>query len=543
MRTGRPSGRPRPGVPDEPGGPAPTRRSWGSPSWAWCCGRGGLGSQSLWYDEWLTQEATGGGPRDLVRHVANREGILPVLRRPLGVDVRSAPARRSALDLAGRRGGRHPRGLRPGPPGGRPVGGPRCGPARGREPWPSGTRRRPGPIPSWLWPAGWSSWRRCGPPGHRTGTPSRTARLVLLAAAAAAAVAVHYFAAFLVAAVGIALLLTRRPAWRSWLLAGVPALVVLALLALLAVKQHSHEANREWITRFPLIDRLDDAGRSALVGPSPPASMLWLAAAAVVAGVGVGLALAPLAERRAAGLLLAVSGGAVALAVVAAGVGVDAVLGRHHRLARPLAVGGDGRPVASRAGGVGGTGGDRRRGGRVAGGRGRRRPRRGPPATRLALGGPGVRRRGRGHAGYPRPRGQHPRQPRRPAAGWPTCPTPAQQISGETVEAEAVDHGRGHADRRALQLPRGPGLQPRVPGRPAARAARRRARRARPTGARPVRPRPLPAPGPGRVRVDDVTANPGDIALVLVDEGLAAGDQRNRPMPGRKRPVVAAQRR
>ena len=50
-------------------------------------------------------------------------------------------------------------------------------------------------------------------------------------------------------------------------------------------------------------------------------------------------------------------------------------------------------------------------------------------------------------------------------------------------------------------------------------------------------------PAPVEFGVDDVTANPGDIALVLVDEGLAAGDQRNRPMPGRKRPVVAAQRR
>jgi hypothetical protein len=37
----------------------------------------GIGAQSLWYDEWLTTEAVGGGLGDLIRHVANREGITP----------------------------------------------------------------------------------------------------------------------------------------------------------------------------------------------------------------------------------------------------------------------------------------------------------------------------------------------------------------------------------------------------------------------------------------------------------------------------------
>ena len=177
--------------------------------------------------------------------------------------------------------------------------------------------------------------------GAPTGTPSRTGDVALLAAAAAAAVAVHYFAAFLVVAVGIALLLTRRPAWRSWLLAGVPALVVLALLAPLAVNQHSHEANRDWITRFPLIDRIDDAGRSALVGPSPPvldavagggrrrgreaSAWAWRSPRRPSAGPPG----APGRLRR---------GGRPG--VIAAGVGVDAVLGRYLIASLvPLAVG------------------------------------------------------------------------------------------------------------------------------------------------------------------------------------------------------------
>ncbi|MDD9371953.1 MAG: hypothetical protein PV358_17670, partial [Acidimicrobiales bacterium] len=36
-----------------------------------------LGHQSLWYDEWLTTEATSGGVGDVIRHVATREGITP----------------------------------------------------------------------------------------------------------------------------------------------------------------------------------------------------------------------------------------------------------------------------------------------------------------------------------------------------------------------------------------------------------------------------------------------------------------------------------
>src|SRR6266545_3618604 len=36
-----------------------------------------LGSQGLWYDEWLTADSTRGGLRDLVHHIAHVEGIGP----------------------------------------------------------------------------------------------------------------------------------------------------------------------------------------------------------------------------------------------------------------------------------------------------------------------------------------------------------------------------------------------------------------------------------------------------------------------------------
>src|SRR5688500_8191296 len=36
-----------------------------------------LGTQSLWYDEWVTTLATSGGAGDLAHHVATREGAGP----------------------------------------------------------------------------------------------------------------------------------------------------------------------------------------------------------------------------------------------------------------------------------------------------------------------------------------------------------------------------------------------------------------------------------------------------------------------------------
>lgn len=301
----------------------------------------GLGSQSLWYDEWLTQEAIGSGPGHLVRHVADREGIPLPYFALLWVWTRLAGDGEVALRTVSLVAGVATI----------PVAYALARRVVAESRWPARAAAllvAVNPLAVWYSQEARPYALLClagalvvlaavragaaGPPARR--------EVVLLALAAAAAVAVHYFAVFLVVAVGVALLAVRRPAWRAWMVAGVPAAVVLVALAPLAVRQHSHDANREWITAFSLLDRLADAGRSALVGPSPPAAGLWGAVLAVaLAGAAAGLVAASRAERRAVAGLAGVAGGSVALALVAAGVGVDAVVGRYLIAALvPLAV-------------------------------------------------------------------------------------------------------------------------------------------------------------------------------------------------------------
>jgi hypothetical protein len=110
----------------------------------------------------------------------------------------------------------------------------------------------------------------------------------------------------------------------------LPAVAVLALLAPFAVEQHSHTANRSWIGGFRLVDRLRDAGQTALVGPSPPVGRLWQVAAVVVALAVVLVATG--GEHRARQAVAALAGLAAAtvgLALVAAAAGMDAVVGRY----------------------------------------------------------------------------------------------------------------------------------------------------------------------------------------------------------------------
>jgi hypothetical protein len=298
----------------------------------------GLGAQSLWYDEWLTAEATTGGLRELVRHVADREGIPPLYFGVMWVWVRvvgdGAVALRVVSLVAGvatvpvayavARALRQPRRVA------------RLAAALvAVNPmliWYSQEAR---PY-SLLALAGASSLLaavRAADRGHRRD-------VAVWAVVAALAVAVHYFAGFLVAAEAIGLLLVRRRRWRTWLVALVPTALTLALLAPIALRQYSHEANREWITGFPLADRLADAGRSSLVGPSPPDGRLWLVAfVAVAVAVPLGLARADPGGRRAVAIAAGVGAAAVALALVAAAVGVDAVLGRYQLAALvPLVV-------------------------------------------------------------------------------------------------------------------------------------------------------------------------------------------------------------
>ena len=288
----------------------------------------GLGSQSFWYDEWLTAEATSGGLGHVLHHVAHREGIPPpwfgfmwvwagvfgdgevALRAPsVLAGIATIPV---AYLVAWQLG--QPRAV-----------------ARAAAllvavnpmlVWYS-QEARPYSILAFVGALSLLAmlrWR----------ASDRHADAVVWAAVCATAVAVHYFAVFLVAAEAAALVVERPGRWRRVLLACGPAVAVLAALAPIAAEQHSHDANRAWITDFPLADRLRDAGRSALVGPSPPAAWLWVAAALALALPGLLLLARGSGDGRRG---LAMTGGvgalAVVLAVIAAVVALDAVVARY----------------------------------------------------------------------------------------------------------------------------------------------------------------------------------------------------------------------
>lgn len=110
----------------------------------------------------------------------------------------------------------------------------------------------------------------------------------------------------------------------------LPSGLVLVLLAPLAVRQHSNEAGRLWISDFSLSHRMGEAGRATFLGPSPPDDRLWLVGAAVAALAAVLLVVrASRDERTAAGMVAGIGGIAVVLPLVATAVGVDVVLSRY----------------------------------------------------------------------------------------------------------------------------------------------------------------------------------------------------------------------
>jgi mannosyltransferase len=287
----------------------------------------GLGSQSLWYDEWLTTVAVEGGLGDLVRHVAEREGITPTYFlltwgwiRVVGdgdTALRLLPALAGiatvpvayyaalALDLS-RRVARLAALLVAVNP---------------LLVWYSQEAR---PYSLLALAAGLSllTFARARPPNTRW--------LAWWALAGAATVALHYFGAFVVGAEALLLLLAYRPRWRPVALASLPAALVGVLLVPFAIEQHSHAANRDWIGAFALSARVRDAGRSALVGPSPPWRDHWVVPALVVAVAVVLLATRAGARDRRAGVVvagIAAAGIAVPLAVSLAGT--DVFLGRY----------------------------------------------------------------------------------------------------------------------------------------------------------------------------------------------------------------------
>jgi uncharacterized membrane protein len=288
----------------------------------------GLGSQSLWYDEWLTTEATQGGLRDLAHHVATREGITPPYFVLMWAWVRIVGAGEIALRAPS------------------VIAGIATVPVAYAIAGAVGQRRTVARLaaalvavsPMLVWYSqearpysmlafiGALSVLVC----VRARERADRARLAAWALAAAAVAAVHYVALFLVAGEVIVLAVAHRRCWRAVVLACLPTAAVTLALVPFAVRQGSRAANRDWIRAFSLTSRVEEAGRSALLGPSLPAERLWTLAAVLVALAAALVVTGGTADdRRAAGLLGALGAAAVAVPLAVSLAVTDVFLGRY----------------------------------------------------------------------------------------------------------------------------------------------------------------------------------------------------------------------
>jgi uncharacterized membrane protein len=288
----------------------------------------GLGSQSFWYDEWLTTRATAGSLADALRHTTHREVMPPTyfvvmwfwakifgdgefaLRSfsalagiatipvayfiPRELGCRRATARAAALLVA-------------------------VSPMLVYY----SQEARPYTLLSLVGAVSVLMFARA----YRRGC-SRD--YIGWGLACAAALAVHYFAAFLVVAEVGAFLVLRRPQIRLVLRACIAPAVVLVLLLPVLYEQHSHSANYNWVASFGLGARVREAGRAALVGPNPPDHL-----ATVVCTIVCAIALVLLlwrgetADRHSAGLMAGLAAIAVALPLLLVPLGLDVVLSRY----------------------------------------------------------------------------------------------------------------------------------------------------------------------------------------------------------------------
>ena len=288
----------------------------------------GIGAQSLWYDEWLTAEAASGSLSNLGRYVTRQAGIPPAYFAVMWGWVRvfgdSDAALRALSALAG-------------------VATIPVAYAAARE---LGQRRAVARVaavlvavhPMLVWYSqearpysllallGALSLLTLARVWNRGGQRE----LMAWALVCAVAIAVHYFAVFLVAAEAMFLLVVRRPSRRDLLEAGWPAGVLLALLAPFAVAQFSRRSNHDWITDYPLVGRLRNAGRDALVGPTPYHDRLWQVIA-VVAALAVVLVVVrgDRDQRRAAAVAGGLGAASILLALAANVVGVDVIIERY----------------------------------------------------------------------------------------------------------------------------------------------------------------------------------------------------------------------
>jgi uncharacterized membrane protein len=287
-----------------------------------------VGAQSFWYDEWLTAEGVSGGLRDLLDHVAKREGTpLPYYLLIWGwahVFGDGETALRSvsvlagiatipvaywlALELRQRRMVARIAAL--------------LVAINPMLVWYS-QEARPYSLLAFFGALSMLALARVLNRGQ-------TRDFVMWGLACAGALAVHYYAGFLIVAEAGAILLLRPRRWRRVFLASLPGAVLLAVLAPIALEQRSHTLEHLRISDWTLDERLAEAGRAALAGPGSPRDGLWIVAAvlAAVAAVlvvthGTGV------ERSAAALLVGVAGAAVLMPVAAVVVGFDIFLSRY----------------------------------------------------------------------------------------------------------------------------------------------------------------------------------------------------------------------
>ncbi|MGZ6999134.1 MAG: glycosyltransferase family 39 protein [Acidimicrobiia bacterium] len=144
--------------------------------------------------------------------------------------------------------------------------------------------------------------------------------------AAAAALSSHYFAAFLILPEIVWLFRTHRGRPLAW--GCLPLAVVSVPLAVLALRQQG--VNQAWIADFPLGLRLGELGRHLVLGPAEPFDAWW-PVAVVLAGV-VAIVLVRRGEPgegRSAAIMVGVGASGLLLALIAAAIGSDYILGRN----------------------------------------------------------------------------------------------------------------------------------------------------------------------------------------------------------------------
>ncbi len=286
-----------------------------------------LGAQGLWYDEWLTAQATRGDFRDLIHHIAHVEGIGPTYfvgmwgwARVFGDGEVSLRAVSLLFGVA-------------------------TIPATYAAARALGQRRTTGLVaalivavhPMLIWYsqearpysllALFGALSICAYVRARDTGAVRD--YLVWGGLAALAVSIHYFAIFLFAVEGVALLAHARAQWRTVAAGSTPLVVGLVVLAPLAVSQHENAASR-WIAEFAYSARLSDVGTSALVGPSTPEAWLWRPVALIVVlGVVLVAVAATASARRGAAIAAGLGGGALLLAIIMTLVGPDVLVSRY----------------------------------------------------------------------------------------------------------------------------------------------------------------------------------------------------------------------